>query len=90
MSISGSPAPPSRPNALLHLAQARRNYRLYQELKQGGEHLDWGSAWFHETVPASEAALLSRGPTPLPLGMVDVEAVAGMLAIVVERAPKRL
>jgi hypothetical protein len=26
---------------LKHLLQARQNYKLYQELKQGGEHLDW-------------------------------------------------
>jgi hypothetical protein len=41
MATPAAPLPPSRPDALLHLAQARQNYELYQQLKQAGQHLDW-------------------------------------------------
>jgi hypothetical protein len=33
-------SPPSKPAAIQHLEQARRNYAFYQELKHGA-HYDW-------------------------------------------------
>src|SRR5437588_7560509 len=58
MATPAPPTPPSKPDALLHLPQARDNYRLYQELKQGGQHLDWAvTVLFYTALHLAEAYL---------------------------------
>jgi hypothetical protein len=40
MSSTSPASPPSKPAAIKHLEQARQNYTVYQELKNG-THYDW-------------------------------------------------
>ena len=50
--------PPSKPEAIRHLAQARSDYGLYQELKRRGEYLDWAAtALFYTALHLAEAGL---------------------------------
>ncbi len=50
--------PPLKPEAHLHLVQARQNYHLYQALKQGSQHLDWAvTVLFYTALHLAEAYL---------------------------------
>jgi hypothetical protein len=63
MSPPPSPTPPSKPAALQHLAQVRDNYRLYQELKSSGTHLDWAvTVLFYTVLRLVEAYLAETSP----------------------------
>lgn len=58
MAAASPPVPPSKPEAIRHLNQARSDYRLYQELKQRAECLDWAvTALFYAALHLAEAAL---------------------------------
>lgn len=56
--------PPSRSESLLHLAKARQNYRLYQQLKRGGDDLDWAvTVLFYAALHLAEAYLVEISPS---------------------------
>jgi hypothetical protein len=68
MATPAPPTPPSNPDALLHLAQARQNYQLYQELKRGGQHLDWAvTLLFYTALHLTEAYLVERASSAFDL-----------------------
>jgi hypothetical protein len=54
-------APPSKPEAVRHLAQARHDYALYQELLGRAEYLDWAvTALFYTALHLAEACLAEQ------------------------------
>jgi hypothetical protein len=51
------------PNAQDHLERARHNYRLYQQLKDGGEFLDWAlTLLFYTALHLVQAYACQHGP----------------------------
>lgn len=74
------PTPPSKPAALSHLAQARHNYHLYQELRTGGTHLDWAvTLLFYTVLHLAETYLAERASSAfdLPKGHEERSAAIG-------------
>jgi hypothetical protein len=64
MTTPPSATPPTKPLALQHLMQARQNYKLYQELKQGGEYLDWAvTVLFYAALHLVQAYLVETAPS---------------------------
>jgi hypothetical protein len=58
MAAASPPVPPSKPEAIRHLVQARSDYGLYQELKPRGEYLDRTvTALFYTALHLAEAGL---------------------------------
>jgi hypothetical protein len=63
MAAPSPPEPPSKPEAIRHLVQARSDYGLYQELKRRGEYLDWAvTALFYTALHLAEAGLAEHFP----------------------------
>ena|SRR5437899_7371400 len=64
MSAASATPPPSKPQALLHLAQARQNHDLYQQLKREGKHLDWAvTVLFYTALHLIQAYLVELAAT---------------------------
>jgi hypothetical protein len=64
MSAASSASPPAKPLALEHLAKARRNYKVYLDLKQKGEHLDWAVVvLFYTALHLVQAYLVENAKT---------------------------
>ena len=58
MAATTPPTPPSKREAIQHLAQARHDYELYQELKGRAQYLDWAvTALFYTALHLAEACL---------------------------------
>jgi hypothetical protein len=58
--MASAPTPqPWKRQAPFHLEQARRNYRLYQQLKAGGDLLEWAMvALFYTALHLIQACLI--------------------------------